>query len=962
MPFSPLPPHHSSKLSPLASARRWAEQRGPIWGFVWTMASLVAVTGIKLAAFNYIGPATPFLLYFVSIITAAWFGGWIGGLLVTGVSALLGMIFFMPPYLRIGLHDIATAVRLAVFVLEGIAVTLITARVRGERWRADAAANRMGRAHAQLEGVLRGVTDGITVQSTRGELIYVNEAAANLTGFESAQQMLDASVADIMARFELLDPDGGPFDPRQLPGRLALQGETAPERLVRFRVRATGSERFALVRANAVKLPTPDGPEELVAVNVFHDVTERRRQEDALRVSQEWFATTLASIGDAVIATEADGAVRFMNPLAEQLTGWALSDATGRPLAEVFRIVNEETRQPVESPVDRVLREGKVVGLANHTILLAKDGNEVAIDDSAAPIRGADQRLVGTVLVFRDVSQRRVEEQRRAFITRATAELGASLDYKQTLATVARLAVPAIGDWCAVDILEDGKLHRLAVEHVDPAKVKLVFDLQSRYPADPESKTGLHEVVRSGKPMFWPEIPEQAITAAAKDETHLELLKQLQLRSYLAVPLSANGKVLGAFALAMAESGRKFEPRDLELVTALADRAALAVNHAQLYADADQSRGDALRANRAKDEFLAMLGHELRNPLAPMLTALQLMKLRAPDVLQRERAILERQLKHVVALIQDLLDVSRITSGKIELARETVDLSETLAKALEQTGPLLEDRRHQVVTDIRAGLKVPGDPVRLAQVLSNLISNAAKYTEPGGRIEISAAHDEGNVVVRVRDNGVGLGPELLPRVFDLFVQGGQSMDRAKGGLGLGLAIVRSVVELHGGRVQALSEGFGKGSEFRVVLPAPEMETTSSAVTPPPAQESPHGARILVVDDNEDALMMMGEALTMSGYRVTTATDAASAIAKVRESRPDVALLDIGLPLIDGYELARRLREDVGLVDLKLVALTGYGQPADKTRAIEAGFDEHMVKPISVEQLQAVLARLTSPTA
>ncbi len=671
-------------------------------------------------------------------------------------------------------------------------------------------------------------------------------------------------------------------------------------------------------------------------------------------MSHEWLATTLRSIGDAVIATDARCQVSFMNPIAERLTGWATSEAEGKDLSQVFHIVDQDTR----SPVARVFREGNVVGLSNHTILIARDGTEAAIDDRAAPIRSTHGELIGTVLIFRDVSERRADEQRRAFVARASAELAASLDTRRTLCGLARVAVPAVGDWCAIDLLEDGRLRHLAVEHVDPEKVQLVHEIERRYPQDPREGRGSHEVVRTGKPVFVPHIPDEALVAEAVDEHHLELLRRLQLRSYIAAPLVTQGAVIGVLTLAMADSGRQYSERDLDMACALADRLALALNHSRLYAEATAARLEAERANRAKDEFLAMLGHELRNPLAPILTALQVMKLRAPTAIERERAILERQVKHVVSLVDDLLDVSRITSGKIELSRERIVLRDTVSKAIEQVEPLLEQRHHEVRIDVPHGLAVAGDPVRLAQVLSNLISNAAKYTEPGGRIEVAGSRDGGDVVLRVGDTGVGLHPELLPRVFDLFVQGGQSLDRAQGGLGLGLAIVRSVVELHGGRVSAHSDGPGSGSEFRVTLPALDADVVAAEPAPLVARAPlTAGVKVLIVDDNEDALELLSEALALSGYETHTASDAATAITRAEALRPDVALLDIGLPVVDGYDLARQLRHTSGLENLRLVAITGYDQAADRERARSAGFDEHMVKPISVDDLQRVVERL-----
>jgi PAS domain S-box-containing protein len=721
-------------------------------------------------------------------------------------------------------------------------------------------------------------------------------------------------------------------------------------------------DRYSLVRSRPVRLAGGKVP---YVVNVFHDLTELRRRDEELRTSREWFATALRSIGDAVIATDELGRVTFLNPVAEQLTGWTMADAAQRTLPEVFHILHEESRELVESPVAKVLREGKVVGLANHTILVSRGGTELAIDDSAAPIRTSAGELVGTVLVFRDVSRKRNDERRRELLATATQELTSSLDYNQTLTTVARMAVPAIADWCAVDVVEGGVFRRVAVQHVDRNKIDLVYEIERRYAPDPARPGARERVLQSGQPIMVPSISDAELAAAARDEQHLALLRQLSLRSFIAVPLKAHAAVVGVITLATAESNRHFNEEDLAMAQALADRASLAVANARLYADAQGAREAAEQANRSKDEFLAMLGHELRNPLAPILTALQLMKLRQASAFEKERGVIERQVRHVVTLVDDLLDISRITRGKIELVHEPVDLGDTVAKALELAGPLMEERQHQVSLAVPRGLVVLGDPVRLAQVLANLLTNSAKYTNPRGHIVISATRstpaddNPGEITLSVRDDGVGIEPELLPRVFHLFVQGQQALDRSKGGLGLGLAIVRTVVELHGGRVSAHSEGLGKGSEFRVTLPAHAVAASAAAQVsgisaPVPA---PGAARVLVVDDNPDALELLTEVLRFKGHDVRGALDAAEALEVAVALRPDVALLDIGLPVIDGYELARRLRSLPGLGSVKLAALTGYGQPNDKERARAAGFDEHLVKPISIEQVEAVLERL-----
>ncbi len=373
-----------------------------------------------------------------------------------------------------------------------------------------------------------------------------------------------------------------------------------------------------------------------------------------------------------------------------------------------------------------------------------------------------------------------------------------------------------------------------------------------------------------------------------------------------------------------------------------------------------QARREVEAANRSKDEFLAMLGHELRNPLAPIVTALQLMRLRGDELLKKERTVIERQVDHLIRLVDDLLDVSRITRGKVELRRQRIEISEVVAKAIEMASPLIEQRQHSLTVEVpRYGLAVEADAVRMAQVVANLLNNAAKYTEPHGSIGVHAAAQGEAVVLRVRDTGIGLSAEMLPRVFDLFAQESQALDRAQGGLGLGLAIVRSLVELHGGTVEALSEGPGRGSELVVRLPAAAAGAAPPASAPraePEIIAAPPGAlRVLVVDDNADAAELMATALQMMGHSARAALDGPAALVIAASFHPDVALLDLGLPVMDGYELARHLRELPGLASIRLIAVTGYSQEEDRRQAAAAGFERFLVKPIQIEELRELLA-------
>jgi signal transduction histidine kinase/ActR/RegA family two-component response regulator len=421
---------------------------------------------------------------------------------------------------------------------------------------------------------------------------------------------------------------------------------------------------------------------------------------------------------------------------------------------------------------------------------------------------------------------------------------------------------------------------------------------------------------------------------------------------------AGNSGALGVIALSFGAAER-FEPATRERVRRLAWQCAQAIERAKLFDSEQIAREQAESASRAKDEFLAMLGHELRNPLSPILTSLHLMELKASADCTREREVIRRQVNHMVRLVDDLLDVSRIANGRVELRRRRIEVDHVIATALEVVSPLMEQRRHRVERTGTGGVSmVYVDPDRLSQVVGNLLANAAKYSDPGTFIRVHTEQQAESVVVRVIDQGAGIAPELLPDVFDLFVQGRRTLERSEGGLGLGLSIVKSLVELHGGVVEAKSPGPGEGSEFSFRLPlalgAPQETADDALAAVPHSAGRPR--RVLVVDDNRDAADTLAQALSASGHEVRVAYDGPSALAVFAEFRPGLAFLDIGLPVMDGYELARRLRDDDPGCALTLVAVTGYGQEVDRERSTRAGFDRHLVKPVPVDEVLALASR------
>jgi signal transduction histidine kinase/DNA-binding response OmpR family regulator len=441
------------------------------------------------------------------------------------------------------------------------------------------------------------------------------------------------------------------------------------------------------------------------------------------------------------------------------------------------------------------------------------------------------------------------------------------------------------------------------------------------------------------------------------------------IRSAVVVPLRARGRTLGVLTLAHGPSGRRHEPGDVALAEDLASRAAIALDNARLYKEVET-------ADRQKNEFLSMLAHELRNPLAPIRNAAQILKVKVPDQPQVRwaREVIDRQLSHLVRLVDDLLDISRITRGKIRLQSESVDVATVVAQAVEASRPIIEQSGHRLEVELpEEPVRLIGDPARLAQVLTNLLNNAAKYTENGGCVWLKAEREGDTAVIRVRDTGIGIPPDMLSAIFDLFTQADRSLDRAQGGLGVGLTLVKNLVEMHEGTVTAHSEGPGRGSEFVVRLPlklekgrggAGEKENGSISHSPP-LPFSPSGfipLRVLLVDDNVDAVESLSVLLHAAGYQLRAAHDGASAIAAALEFQPDVAVLDIGLPVMNGYDVARRLRAHPQTRNAALVAVTGYGREEDRRLAHEAGFDHHLTKPVEFTVLQQLLGSLHPLTA
>ena len=616
--------------------------------------------------------------------------------------------------------------------------------------------------------------------------------------------------------------------------------------------------------------------------------------------------------------------------------------------------------------------------LGESALRLGQGETPVPDDRAPAEIRAASQALVAAAQARRRAAAERERLLAAEQLARATAEqarqrlellagasslLSRSLEERTTLDSIASVVVPAIADWCRIDLLDaNGVLQRKLTHHPDPVRRDAVAALVAQGSVGAGTPGSFPDVIASGQPYLANfDTPEASGIA---DPTFLAFARATGMRATCVVPLVARGRTIGVMGALQAESGRRFSEEDAVLLGELAQRAALALDNGRLYAESEAALHEAKVANRAKDDFLAMLGHELRNPLSPILTSLDVMARVAPDAAVAQRRIIQRQVRHLAGLVDDLLDVSRIVAGKIQVQLERLDMRDVVRHAVEMAQPALRDRTQPIEVTLPASPAwVAGDAVRLAQVVDNLLGNAAKFSAADQRIAITLEVQAGRVRLLVSDEGVGIAAPLLARIFDRFVQAEQPLQRAAGGLGLGLAIARGLIELHHGTIRAHSDGPGRGSRFIVELPEAAAEPVAASAPAParPAAGHPR-ARILVVDDNADAAQALAELLQLEGYSVLAVGSAEAALAAVETFAPHAALLDIGLPKMDGYALAQALRAAPGTRDIRLIALTGYGRAPDRQRAREAGFDEHLVKPAPIETLLARLAELVGAAA
>jgi PAS domain S-box-containing protein len=688
---------------------------------------------------------------------------------------------------------------------------------------------------------------------------------------------------------------------------------------------------------------------------VVRDVTERRESEERYRNLFEY-------ANDIVYTQDLEGNFTSLNRAGELITGYTREEVMGMNMAV---LLSPEDLELARQRIARKLQDG--IPTRYELTILSKPGHRVMLEVNTRLIY-REGKPVGVMGIARDITERKRAEDAQRFLADASSVMASSLDYETTLASVARMAVPNIADWCAIDVLEeDGTVKRLAVAHVDPSKVEWAHDLQSRYPPDMNAEVGVPNVLRTGKSEIYPDITDAMLVAGAVDDEHLRIMREIGFTSAMIVPLVAHGRTVGVMTFITAESGRHYGSDDLAFAENLAGRAALAIDNARLYRAARQ-------ANSLKDEFLATLSHELRTPLTSILGWAHMLRAGQLDQGNIATAIdtIGRNARAQAQLIDDLLDVSRIITGKLRLDMRQVDPGALIEAAIEAVRPAADAKRVgiQKVMDARR-VAVAGDAARLQQVIWNLLSNAIKFTPEGGRAQVRLSHRGSNIEIVVSDTGVGISPEFLPHVFDRFRQADQTTTRHYGGLGLGLAIVRHIVELHGGTVEAESRGPGQGSTFTVRLPVvaayrkesgaevPVAPVASDAILSLECPENLEGFCVLVVDDEADTRELLKVALSQCGAQVIAVGSAQEALDALKAMKPQLLVSDIGMPDEDGYELIRKVRalpaEQGGRVPA--VALTAYARAEDRLRALRSGYQMHVAKPVELTELIAVVGSL-----
>ena len=804
---------------------------------------------------------------------------------------------------------------------------------------------------ALFRALVESADDAITSTDLQETITSWNRAAERLYGYRAGEVIGKSN--------RIIIPADRNAEEDEIVRR--LRAGDGVQHFETVRLHKNGSRIDVAITASAIR---GDGDAVIGVSKIVRDISARKDTErNGARL-----AAIVESSDDAIISKDLSGVITTWNPAAERMFGYTAEEAVGK---SIRLIIPESHRDEENEILDRIRRGERVQHF--ETIRCRKDGSCLPISVTVSPIRNKAGVITGASKVVRDITDRKRAEaetlrtlRQAEFIAQMAEVLSGPLDYEARLKGMTKLAVPSLADWAALDVMEeDGHIRRLALAHSDPAKTQL--DTEKRGPfEDPTAPCSTRQVIRTGKSSLCAEVTDDMIVAIAKgNEERVRPMRALGLVSCMCVPLSTSRGTLAALTLVTAESGRRYTADDLRFAEDVASRAALMVENARAYAE-------VRKTSRLKDEFLATLSHELRTPLNAILGYANMLRagMLTADKLPRIFETIERNASALTRMVEDILDVSRVVSGKMRLNMQPVELPSVLHEAIATITPAAEAKHIRLETTIDPQVgPVSGDPDRLRQIAWNLLSNAVKFTPKHGRIQVRLERVNSSVEIVVSDTGIGIASEFLPHIFERFRQADSGSARQHTGLGLGLAIVRNLVEMHGGTVYATSGGEGQGATFRVRLPLrivhPELQPGARRIHPrqvaaPSFADLPSlsGTHVLAVDDDADAVGLLREMLEAVGASVTTTTSGRAAVEIVEASRPDVLIADLGMPLMDGFELIRRLRasDDPAVRNIPAAALTAYARSEDRAKALQSGFEIHLAKPIDpVELISAVKA-------
>ncbi|MEZ5739152.1 MAG: PAS domain S-box protein [Burkholderiaceae bacterium] len=713
--------------------------------------------------------------------------------------------------------------------------------------------------------------------------------------------------------------------------------------------------RFHWVQGQGTVSSGKDG---LRMVGTIRDITSRKQQELALQYQLDLTKNITDNATTAIFMMDDRSRCTFMNPAAEAMTGYRFDELRGQILHDYIHHHYPDGRPyPMpECPIDRALPEQDSVD-DHEDLFFRKNGQAFPVMCNAQVIYD-EGKAIGTVIEVRDITQDKQLEASEALLERISEPLRFLQDVRSTMQQVLRQSTSDLCDWCLLDLAgDDGELQRIAGAHRNPELDGLVRSIPTRFPDAGPNASIMARVFRSGIDAFHEVFPAEVLTAMLVDPRHGAIAQTLAPTSFMAVCLTLRGRRMGVMGFARGDASRPFDATDFALAKEIARRTAIALDNANLYESLRQ-------ADQRKDTFLATLAHELRNPLAPIHNVAAILPAIKNDPARIEAVaqMIGRQATQMARLIDDLMDISRINLGKVTLQLEVCSLQPILNEAIELVQPAaVESGLALHVALPEQDLLIDADRARILQIVGNLLNNACKYSTAGGRIHLSLVQQDTQAVIRIRDSGIGMDPADVARIFQMFSQL-ETGRPGQSGLGIGLALSLALVRMHGGSLTAQSAGKGQGSEFTVSLPLASSRNHAGSARPDgspesgTAQAAAAARSILVVDDNEDAALVLAFLLEQSGFEVRTAHGGRQALRAIERHKPDIVLLDLGMPGMSGYEVAANIRQNPAQEPIRLVALSGWGQQSDRDKTSRAGFDAHLVKPADILQIKALIAR------